>query len=56
MNSVPAVCSPAYIPQNDPGPFWAWSGTRSRSYSGDGLEGEVAESVMAKFDLLGLCL
>ena len=33
MNSVPAACSPAYIPQNFPEPSNAESGTGSRSNS-----------------------
>ena len=35
MNSVPAVCSPAYMPQKELGPLSLVAGTGSRSNSLD---------------------
>ena len=45
MNSVPAVCSPAYMPQNALGPLSALAGTRCRSYS---LEADSSSSSISR--------
>src|SRR5512146_1330119 len=53
MNSVPAVCSPAYMPQKEVGPFHAFGGTGSRSYSLTGCFVGDGSSLAMGFLFLG---